>query len=310
MRARGSGGQDHREHDEGERMQVTGFADGFHLVETPRWRAGRLWVSDMWDHTVWSFGLDGDRRLVHRFDDDEDPGGLGWMPDGSLLVVGMEGRVVYRFDGAGDGPPVVHADLSGLAPWQCNDMAVAPDGTAYVSQFGWDVWGHTTPYSLTRLMRVAPDGTATVAADELSSPNGISIRDDGRTVVVAESGASALTAFRVADDGELVDRTTLAVLAPVDGLTVAPPDGICADVDGGIWLAEPIGRRVLRVGPDGAVTDELAFDDHPLAVCLGGDDRRTLFVCVTGQHDKPNRRPEPLARIDTLRVDVPGTGVP
>jgi sugar lactone lactonase YvrE len=294
---------------------VTRFADGLHLVETPRWHEGRLWVSDMWDHAVWSFGPDGDRRLVHRFGDDEDPGGLGWTPDGALLVVGMEGRVVYRFDGvppaaADIGEPVVHADLSGLAPWQCNDMAVSPDGTAYVSQFGWDLWGRTTPFTLTRLIRVAPDGTASVAAEELSSPNGISIRDDGRTVVVAESGASTLTAFRVADDGELVDRTTVAVLPPVAGLTVAPPDGICADVDGGIWVAEPIGRRVLRVGTDGAISEELAFDDHPLAVCLGGDDRRTLYVCVAGQHDKPNRRPEPMARIDAVRVDVPGAGVP
>ena len=283
------------------------FASGLHLAEAPRWHDGRLWISDMWDHKVWSFDADGGRRLEHDFGPDEDPGGLGWLPDGRLLVVGMEGRRVYRSDGADF---VVHAELADHSPWQCNDMTVAPDGTAYVSHFGWDLFGRTTPYALTTLLRITPDGTVAVAALDLASPNGITIRDGGRSLVVSESGASKLTSFRIGADGSLHDRATFADLPPAAGVPVAPPDGICSDADGGIWIGEPIGRRVLRVDRAGHVTDEMSFDVHPLAVCLGGADRRTLFVCLAGQHEKLSRRPEPMASVVAVDVDVPGAGIP
>ena len=106
------------------------FADDLHFPECPRWHDGSLWLSDMWGHAVYRFEVDGSRTLVHRFGDDEEPGGLGWLPDGRMLVVGMEGRVVYRLEG---GEAVVHADLRNIAPFQLNDMVVAPDGTAYAT---------------------------------------------------------------------------------------------------------------------------------------------------------------------------------
>ena len=75
---------------------------------------------------------DGSRHIVRRLADDEEPGGLGWLPDGTMLVAGMLGRVVYRLEG---GAAVVHADLHSLAPHQVNDMIVGPEGSAYVTQF-------------------------------------------------------------------------------------------------------------------------------------------------------------------------------
>ena len=264
-------------------MTTSLFADGLHLAECPRWHDGSLWMSDMWGHTVNRFDLDGRRHVVHTFPDDEDPGGLGWLPDGRLLVVGMDGRCVYRLEGD---KAVVHADLRDLAPWHCNDMIVADDGTAYVTQFGFDFFGGSTSMAPTTMVRVSPDGHADVVADDLSVPNGVALTSDGRTLVVAEPGAGRITRLDVA------------------------PDGICLDSDGAVWAAEPLGKRVLRVERGGRVLDELAFDAHPLAVCLGGPDRRTLFICVAGQYHKADRDPEPLAGIETLIVDVPGDGRP
>ena len=61
----------------------------------------------------------------------------------------------------------------------------------------------------------------------------------------------------------------------------APPDGICLDAEGAVWVADPIGARVFRVREGGEVTDSIGFDDViPVACVLGGDDRRTLFMCV------------------------------
>lgn len=294
------------------------FAEGFFLPECPRWHAGSLWLCDMWGHSVLRFSEAGERRLIHRFPDSEDPGGLGWLPDGSpegtLLVVGMEGRCVYRFDGEGDcdggAAPRRHSDLSTLAPWPCNDMIVRQDGTAWVSHFGYDLFGGTTGFRPATLIRVAPDGRADGVADDLFAPNGMALPADERTLYLSECGRSQIVAFDVGSDGSLSNRRVHATLPCAPGLAFAPPDGICLDEAGAVWAAEPIGRRVLRIDRSGRVTDEIGFDQAPLAVVLGGADRRTLFVCSSAEHDKAHRGSEPTGRVDALRVDVPGAGRP
>ena len=69
-----------------------------------------------------------------------------------------------------------------------------------------------------------------------------------------------LTAFTVRDDGTLTDRRTYAELVPErDDVPVAPPDGICLDAEGAVWVADPIGARVFRVREGGEVTDSIAL---------------------------------------------------
>ncbi len=292
------------------RLETDVFGSGLHLPECPRWHGGSLWISDMWGNAVYSYREDGRRREVLRFGLEEDPGGLGWLPDGSLLVVGMEGRKVYRL--AEDGGLRTHADLGPHAPWQCNDMIVDDGGTAYVSQFGYDLWGGRTGPATTTLLRVTSGGTVDVAADDLMVPNGMAISDDGSALYVAECGRSRVLQFAIDDQGGLTDRRVFGELAPAAGapLPVAPPDGICLDEEGCIWAADPIGQRVVRMEPGGRVSHEISSDVHPLAAVLGGTDRRTLFVCASAQHRKPQRDPRPLGRIDAVRVDVPGAGRP
>jgi len=274
------------------------FADGLLLAECPRWRDDSLYVSDMWGRRVYRYALDGTRHTIGPFA--FEPGGLGWLPDGTLLVVGMDTRQVIAV--GDDGSTSVHADLSVVAPWQCNDMVVTTDGTAYVSQFGYDFFDNTTPYSATQLIRVAPDGKVDTVADDMLVPNGMCIIDDGRTLVVAEPGASRLTTFAIAGDGTLHDRAVLATLAPVPGQQYAPPDGICADGDGGVWAAEPLGQRVVHINRLGEITDELGFNGKALAVALGGEHGTTLFVCVTNNLDRKRRAGTPSARIITVAL--------
>jgi sugar lactone lactonase YvrE len=216
----------------------------------------------------------------------------------------MEGRVVHRLEPDG---PVVHADLRDLAAFQLNDMVVATDGTAYVSQFGYDMWGGGA-YTDTVLIRVDPDGTAVAVADDLASPNGMAITPDGMTLVVAEPGAARLSHFRITLDG-LADRVVVP-LEKAPGAAYVTPDGICVDVEGAVWAADPMGGRVIRV-LDGRIERELPIaGTHPLACVLGGDDRRTLFVCTGEQVSKPTRTPEATGRVVTFEVDAPGAGIP
>jgi sugar lactone lactonase YvrE len=284
-------------------LSIDIVADGFHLPECPRWHDEHLWFSDMRGHTVYRID-DGDVSVVHRFPIGEEPGGLGWLPNGDLLVAGMANRVIYRVS---DGSATVHADLTPLAPHQINDMIVTSDGTAFVTQLGFDLDAAQPDPQPTVVIRVDPDGTISAAADDLMVPNGIAIDDTEGTIVVAESGAARLTSY-AHRDGVLSDRTT----EPLPATTAFPfcaPDGICLDEQGGRWVADSINKRLIRV-LDGAIIDEHQLEQFVLACVLGDHDRRSLYVCVTDVWHKSEMTDQPTGRIQRMRVAIPGVGRP
>lgn len=286
---------------------------GLWFGEGPRWHDGVLWCSDMHGHRVLRIDLaaaDVEAEVVVEVPDGE-PSGLGWLPDGRLLVVEMVSRQVRRLEH--DGRLVVHADLSPAALGVLNDMVVSDTGTAYVGDMGYDIHTAAPERRPGQLFRVDPDGSFHVAASDLNAPNGPAITADGRTLVVAESGGFRLTAFTISGDGSLTDRRTFCDVPPAPGATMAPPDGICLDVDGAAWVADPVGRRVVRVAPGGRATHWVDYPDEvPVACVLGGPERRTLLICVGPEWRRAQvvAAGRPMARIDAVGVDTPGLGRP
>ena len=276
--------------------------DGLCFAEGPRWHDGRLWFSDMHDLHVLAFDPATEETEV-VVEVPGQPSGLGWRPDGTLLVVSMTDR---RLLAVRDGTTEEVADLSDLAPFHCNDMVVDGRGNAYVGNFGFDLHDPDADQRTTNLVLVTPDGDARVVADDLFFPNGCVVTPDGGTLVVGESFSGRLTAFTIADDGSLHDRREWA---RVRG---AVPDGICLDAEGAIWLASPISHQVLRVAEGGEVLDEVRTNDErqPFACMLGGPDRRTLYVCTAIDSEPVGARAARAGRIEAIDVAVPGAGLP
>jgi sugar lactone lactonase YvrE len=253
------------------------------------------------------FAVSEDGTLERVVDVPQQPSGLGWLPDGRLLVVSMLDRCVLRREA--DGSLVRHADLSKLAPFHCNDMVVDRAGRAYVGNFGFDLQGlrdsgapQPTP---TVLIRVDPDGTPSIAADELHFPNGTVITPDGRTLVIGETFANRLTAFDVAADGSLSNRRIWADLDPFG----VRPDGICLDAEGAIWVSNPAAPEVVRVAESGKLLDRVATTQPSFACMLGGSHRKTLYV-ITAPDSGRSRTSQRNGAIEIAPVDVPGAGLP
>ncbi|MEN3357919.1 MAG: hypothetical protein V7637_1901 [Mycobacteriales bacterium] len=247
------------------------LARGLAFPEGPRWHDGALWFSDMYAGEVLRLvpGAAADRVAAVP----ECPSGLGFLPDGRLLVVSMHDRRVLRLDPDG---LRVHAELSGLASWHTNDMLVDPAGRAYVGNFG-DASAPPDPVTPANLALIQPDGRVGLAAAGMHLANGMALLDGGRTLVVAETRAlpPRLTAFDVAADGSLSGRRVLIEFG------AELPDGICAGPDDHLWVASPFTGEILRVIPDGAIEQRLAVPQPPYACVLGGADGRTLFVCTS-----------------------------
>jgi sugar lactone lactonase YvrE len=285
------------------------IAGGISFGEGPRWRDGRLWFSDFFDHAVKSATEAGDVRT--EFELDDQPSGLGWTPQGDLLVVSMTKRQVLRR--TADGRLHPHADLSGLATWHCNDMVVDAQGRAYVGNFGFDLdaatadrgfAGVVADHATARLALVEADGRVRVAADGMHFPNGSMITPDGGTLIVGETLAMRLTAFDVAADGSLSNRREWAPL----GTRV--PDGACLDDEGCVWLANPAAPECVRVAEGGEVRDVVATSAPCFACMLGGEDGRTLFMMTSRPAAAGEADGKPRGWIETARADAGHAGRP
>jgi carbohydrate kinase (thermoresistant glucokinase family) len=274
------------------------LVQGLAFPEAPRWHAHRLWFTDQHARAVCAVSPDGALETITATDDL--PGGLGWLPDGSLLVVFMTQRRIMRF---ADGHLRLYADLSGLASFHCNDMLVDPQGRVYAGNFGYDLH-RGAPVSPAELVRVGRDGTVDVAAGDLVFPNGCALTPDGRTLLVAETFAHRITAFDVSEDGGLDNRR---VWAELDGHT---PDGICLDAIGALWVASPGSRSLLRIIEGGTVIGECETLGTPYACMLGDTDRRTLYVCTSETDDPATAATRRSGRIERVRVTTPGAGLP
>ena len=266
-------------------------AEDIAFAEGPRWHDDCLWWSDMHGHEVCRL-KDGIVESVCAVPNR--PSGLGWLPDGRMLVVSMVDRRVLRREA--DGSLVTHADLSALAPRRCNDMIVDASGGAYVGNFGFELDGAEAPCP-TVLLYVSPDGVPRVVADRLWFPNGMVILPGGRTLVVAETWAARLTAFDIAADGSLAGRRIWADLEKS-----VYPDGICLDADGAIWIASPSTRECLRVIEGGIVTHRITTGRSAFACALGTADQATLYVCTADSHNPERQRTERNGRIEAFSV--------
>ena len=271
-------------------VTATKLASGFSWPEIPRWHDGAFWFSDMYNHCILRLAEDGTPETVvdasARESLSPQPGGgtvadaevvlggMGWLPDGRLLVNSMHERVVLVWDGSSLD---VHADLRHLAISSINDMVVDADGRAYVTQLGYDLFAGEEARD-SAILVVEPDGSPHSADEvgELSCANGIAVTGDGSRVLTAEVNANRITVMDRAPDGSLSNRRVFAD-------TPWLPDGICLDQDGGVWVGMPGSGHVVRIEEGGEVTDavEIPVDQGLTVACvLGGEDRRTLYVCA------------------------------
>jgi sugar lactone lactonase YvrE len=288
-------------------MKAEPFVTGLSFGEGLRWHQGRFWFSDFYKHHIASAGPGGDMRVELAIEDQ--PSGLGWLPDGRLLFVAMKGQKVMRREA--DGRIVQHADLSGLATFLCNDMVVDAHGNAFVGCFGFDLdkfMADNGPAALwtaegpprAPIMRVTPDGKASVAAANNRFPNGTVIINGGRTLVAAETFGPSLTAFDLAADGTLSNRRLWASLA-TDPPSIAP-DGTCADSENCIWVANALAKECIRVAEGGKILERVETSMNAFACTLGGADGRSLVIATAQSHGASN---DVTGMLEIARVAVP-----
>ena len=271
-------------------METKVLLDGLCFPEGPRWHEGRLWFSDMQGKRVIALDMEGNAETIVEVENL--PSGLGWLPQGDLLIVSMIDRLLLKFDG---NSLSTHADLHDLTDFLCNDMVVDKEGNAYVGNFGCDLFGGEEPVP-TNMFKVTPSGEASVVAEDLVFPNGAVITPDGKTLIVAETFANRLTAFDIKEDKTLENRR---IWASLEGYH---PDGIALAPDGQIWAATPLTDNFIRVKEGGEITAEVKLDRGAFACAIGGENNDILFVCTAKTFDPEEAVALKSGRIETMNL--------
>ena len=280
---------------------------GLTFGEGPRWHENKFYFSDFYSHKVYSLDLSGKHEVIVEIPNQ--PSGLGWTPDGTMLIVSMKDRKLMSFK---DGQLKERADLSEFSGFHCNDMVVDIDGNAFIGNFGFNTYDGEE-IKPTNLILVKPGEEPVLAADNLFFPNGTVITPDNKTLIVGETYAARLTAFDKSENGSLSNRRIWADLkVNAEEGTVPLPDGMCIDEEGAIWVASPSTAEVIRVHEGGMISERIPVQTNAFACMLGGEDRRTLFICTShGSGVDPEAAlREKSGKIEITQVDVPGCGKP
>ena len=281
------------------------LAEGLGLPEGPRWHGGRLVVSDIIGRQVVAIDAAGGKTVLAEVPGQ--PSGLGWLPDGRMVVVSMADRMLLVQDGLAMVPAV---DLSPCGTDRCNDMVVDGLGRCWIGDY-------PVADGQTAQERLANAGGANiilvdfstgspapprVVATGLRIPNGMAITPDGRTLIVAETAGYRLTAFTIAADGSLSEQRLWAKLE-------IAPDGICLDADGHIWTGTPYPpAEFQRIAEGGAVLQRISGDGAGCFACmLGGPGRHDLYLLEAPFPPDPARRE---GRVRVMAAPSPGAGLP
>jgi sugar lactone lactonase YvrE len=271
---------------------LTGLAFG----ESPRWYNGRLWFSDFGAREVVAVDLEGKKEVIARVPGA--PMGLGFLPDGRLLIVSMmDGLLLCREH---DGQLVVHADLSHLSGYPWSDMVVDGRGNAYVGNLGFNF--PNGEFAPGFLVLVTHDGSVRRVADGFAFPNGMVMTPDNKTLIIAESYAHKLTAFDIDATGQLSNQRTWAELGG------AFPDGICLDSENAVWYAEVPAKHCVRVREGGQILQSVDLDRGCFACTLGGTDRKTLFM-MAAEYPPASWGPDAPRTGQVLTIQAPAAGV-
>ena len=295
--------------------------ENVYFSEGPRWHNNKFWFSDFYQHAV--FNVDANGTVEKIVDIPNQPSGLGWLPNGDMLIVSMHDQKLMRFS---DGVLSLHSDLSHLTKFTCNDMVVDNAGHAYIGNFG--TTQHNIDVKPTCLIHVTPDGKASIVAENLEFPNGTVITPDGKKLIVGETYAGRLTAFDINSDKTLSNRQTWAKMMPTwifyvskvrrflkqvpKETNFAPrvPDGICLDEGMGIWVASPTTFEVFRIEEGGNVTDIISTPQRAYACMLGGESGKTLYISTANDSTPEVARSQPMGKIYTTEVKFARAGNP
>jgi|GEM_PF-737933 len=241
-------------------------------------REGRLYVSDPFDNAILRIAASGESSVWARVNM---PNGHKVRPDGTHIVLeqGESGGAVAFLDASGRVLRRITADEQGRPLRFPNDVTLdGANGGFYFTDPGPFMGGQPG-----RIFYVNAQGEIrTVSEGQVDFPNGIVLRPDGQSLLVAESLQNRVLAFRVVGPGRLSAPRPFADLPSQPNPWTngeAEPDGMALDRAGNLYVAH-FGAGVVRVfDPQGRLLGTLGSGASSITnLAFGGAAMNELYL--------------------------------
>lgn len=204
-----------------------------------------------------------------------DSGSNGLAVDGAgnlIAAVHKDGSISQIALPGGTATPLV-SKFNNTRFTSPNDLAIRSDGTIYFSDPQYQ--NNANPQKGEHLYRVTPPPTRTpsIVPDAPSTPNGVTLSPDEKTLYVSGSG---LKKFTVMTDGTLGAGSDFVVGSGGDGMAV--------DCAGNLYVAGSMGNAVRVYSSAGTLLGTIQADGSGTTtnVAFGGSDHKTLYITAQG----------------------------
>jgi len=244
------------------------------LFEGPVWIGDALYFSDFsfakgFPSRVRKLAADG---TVSTVIEDSGSNGLAVDAGGALVLASHKDKALLRHDWTGK-----HALLAGSFEGNVfnspNDIAIAPDGTVYFTDPGWQKAAAPGGQPLTGIYRVGKDGVVMLVDGTRPNPNGIALSPAG-DVLYVNAGDGLLMAYPIVKGMPQAGRTLVSALEGADGMTL--------DCHGNLYVTEHGAKRVRVFSPRGEQLATIRVDANVTNAAFGGKDGKTLYITGAG----------------------------
>jgi gluconolactonase len=176
------------------------------------------------------------------------PNGHKVLADGTHLVCDASHHAVLRLGADGKVMGKASSECDGKPLRGPNDLCLDPRGGFWFTDPG----GSDDKKLVGTVHYVDARGKTHLIAEGLAFPNGIVLRPDGKTLLVAESKRNRVLAWPVLGPGKVGEMKVFADLPEKKGDQIDnQPDGMCLDAEGNLYVAHYGMRQVQVLSPEG-----------------------------------------------------------
>jgi gluconolactonase len=246
--------------------------EGFVFTEGPVGTAdGGLYFSDIRPNKI--YRLDPDGKIVLVREQTNGANGLAVTKDGDLLAAEGDGKRISKR--SQDGAVTAVTDSADGKPFLSpNDLIIDSKGGIYITDPGPRPVVPGRPTSVSYLPAGAKQ--AAVIDDKIGRPNGLTLTNDGKTLIVDDTIGPIVFAYDVQGDGSVTGKRSFAQLRDIPEGKESGADGLALDRDGRVYITTVTGVQVFDA--KGQYLGMIKVARQPANVAFAGTDKRMLYI--------------------------------
>jgi gluconolactonase len=246
--------------------------EGFIFTEGPvSAKDGTLYFSDLRSSLIYDLNKDGSITIAFR--ETNGANGLAFAPNGELLAAGGDGKTISQILD-GHLKVICSRGIEGSSLMAPNDLIVDRNGGVYFTDPG---PRPLVPERKAYVYYLPPHVNVPILInDDITRPNGITLTNDGKTLLVDDTVGDTVFAFTVHPDGTASEKRVFARLRNLVPGKESGADGMAIDDRDRLYVTSISGVQVFD--RNGTYLGTISVPRQPTNVAFSGPNKSWLYV--------------------------------